>query len=1414
MSLRIGLDVGSITSKIVVLNSASRIVYQKYCRHYSDVKKTTLQMLKMVSNRYPNAVVTMNIAGSAGISLARQLQIPFVQEVMACTEAVERFIPEADVVIELGGEDAKIIYFRDGIEQRMNSACAGGTGAFIDQIAALLQTDAAGLNELAKGYQKIHPIASRCGVFAKTDVQLLLNEGISKEDIAASVFQSVVTQTISGLACGRPIRGKVAFLGGPLTYLSELRQRFIETLELEKPDIVFPPNSQYFVAYGAAFCSVKSNPIQLSELCRRLEADSLSSSRLGIDTLPRLFAGEEELKAFRERHQRAKVPRGDLETYKGPAFLGIDAGSTTTKIVLMGASNDELLYTLYESNKGNPLKSVMDGLADLYAKMPKGVFIANSAVTGYGEGLVKAALKIDVGEVETVAHYKAAAKFLPNVDFILDIGGQDMKCIKVKNGAIDHLMLNEACSAGCGSFLESFAHSLNIPIGEFASIALRSDQPVNLGSRCTVFMNSKVKQVQKEGVTLPNLFAGLSYSVIKNAIQKVMKLRNPEELGEHIIVQGGTFYNEAVLRAFELLIQKEVVRPDIAGMMGAYGCAIIAKERYEEGKVSEILNIEQLKAFTCQTSHSRCKLCANNCPLTISRFQDKRIFITGNRCERGAGKTRKKTELPNLYTYKYKRLFDYKSLDTEKAKRGRVGIPRVLNMYENYPFWHTFFTKLGFEVILSPKSSKKLFEKGMESIPSESVCYPAKLTHGHIQSLAEQDVDLIFYPSVIYEKKETRETTNHFNCPVVASYPEVIRINMDILKEKKIPFIQPFLSLKNERTITNGLAICFPEIPKKEIAQAVKAGLREAAQVKQDIRRKGEEIIQYLKETGKKGIVLAGRPYHVDPEINHGISELITMNGMAVLTEDSISHLAEAEKDPRVVNQWTYHARLYRAARVVARCKELELVQLVSFGCGLDAVTGDMVQEILEENGKMYTAIKIDEMNNPGSARIRIRSLKAAMDERQHRHLKPVKRKETKKYPLFTKKMKQDYTILIPQMSPIHFDLYEAALQSEGYKAELLPEVTPEAVDAGLRYVNNDACYPAVLTVGQLVQALKSGNYDLNRTALIMSQTGGACRATNYIALLRRALRDAGMDQIPVISLNALGLEKHPGFSLSFRLIRKLIAATVYGDALMRMICRIRPYEMKKGSTNALHKKWLDICIRSLAKFRFTEYRKILSEMVEEFDRLPVVFANKPRIGVVGEILVKFHPDANNKIVELIENEGGEAVIPDILDFFLYCAFDRGANLEKSKLWIPVRHEVIRFLEMFRKPLKEALQKSTRFSAPHTIYELADMARALLSLANKAGEGWLLTAEMLELIKAGVHNIACVQPFACLPNHVTGRGIIRGLKKLHPEANITVIDYDASESPVNQINRLKLMLATAFKNEERTNRDQTIKQAF
>ncbi|WP_202903349.1 2-hydroxyacyl-CoA dehydratase [Gorillibacterium massiliense] len=1397
--MHIGLDVGSTTAKLVAVSGMGQILFQVYKRHLSDVKKTALQLLEELRSLFPDAEATMQISGSAGLALAKPMGVSFIQEVVACTDAVERFIPDADVVIELGGEDAKIIYLSGGVEQRMNSACAGGTGAFIDQIAALLQTDAEGLNELAKRYEVLYPIASRCGVFAKTDVQPLLNEGARREDISASIFQSVVAQTIGGLACGRPIRGKVAFLGGPLTFLSELRKRFAETLKLTPENAVFPENAQYFVALGAAFGSRKDEALPLAVWLKRLRQSEFSVSD-GSATLPPLFRDADELEDFRTRHREASASRGDLSGYEGPCYLGIDAGSTTTKIVLTG-QEDELLYTFYGSNKGNPLQSVIDGMKDLYAQLPMSAYIARSAVTGYGEGLIKAALCADIGEIETVAHYKAAYKFRPDVDLILDIGGQDMKCMKIRNGTIDSVLLNEACSAGCGSFLESFSQALGLEVKEFAEQALLAEHPVDLGSRCTVFMNSKVKQVQKEGATVPDLSAGLSYSVIKNALQKVIKLRNPADLGERVVVQGGTFLNEAVLRAFELQTGANAVRPDIAGIMGAYGCALIARESWQEGEVGSLLSLEELESFTYGVTRRRCGLCGNRCLLTVNKFPQSGTYITGNRCERGAGKEKAVSGIPNLSRYKYDRLFAYESLPSEVAPRGTVGIPRVLNMFENYPLWHTFFTKLGYRVVLSPATDKGLYEKGLESVPSESACYPAKLAHGHIESLLEKGVDLIFYPSVVYEKKEMEEASNHYNCPVVASYPEVIRTNMDGLKERNVPYFNPFVTLDNQKALASELARTFPDIPKKEVLAAVAAAWEEQDAFRAEIRRKGEETLQYLQETGRKGIVLAGRPYHVDPGVNHGIPELIAGYGMAVLTEDSIAHLGHIDHPLRVVNQWTYHARLYRAASYVAEMSNLELVQLTSFGCGLDAVTADMVQEILENQNKMFTLLKIDEIRNLGAPRIRIRSLMAAMKEREGKGVAPHETAKPVERVLFTKEMKQDYTIIGPQMSPIHFELLEKAAQAEGFKLEVLPKVGRQDVDEGLKYVNNDACYPAVLTIGQILAALKSGKYDLTRTAVMMSQTGGGCRATNYISLLRKALKEAGMEQVPVISVSANGIEKHPGMKFTTAFVLRLVAAGAYGDLLMRVLHRVRPYERTEGSADLLFRKWMDICKASLLDFKYSEYKKIARDIVKEFSALPLYEIRKPRVGIVGEILVKFHPDANNQIIAEIEKEGGEAVIPDFLDFMLYCAYNATYKTKQYGTgWKgQTGHLIIAMIERLRKPIKDALQTSGRFRPFHSIYELAAKAKRLLSVGNQTGEGWFLTAEMMELLDDHVFNIVCVQPFACLPNHVVGRGMIKGLKALYPDANIAALDFDAGASSVNQLNRLKLMMAAAFK---------------
>lgn len=1415
--LHLGLDVGSTTVKLVVLDENDGLVYGNYKRHFSDIKSTIVNLIEEAYTKFNDCRITIMITGSGGLAVSKWLDVPFIQEVIASTKTVERFIPQTDVVIELGGEDAKIIYFKDGIEQRMNGTCAGGTGAFIDQMAVLLQTDAQGLNDMAKNHKVIYPIASRCGVFAKTDIQPLLNEGAAKEDLAASIFQAVVNQTISGLACGKPIRGNVAFLGGPLYFLSELRSRFTETLKLKDNEVIFPENSQLFVAMGAALASKESNEISFLALHNKLPGLK-GASEYEVNRLRALFANEEELNEFNERHSKYKVKRTNLSQYEGDCFLGVDAGSTTTKAALIG-EDGSLLYSYYGSNQGKPLALTIEILKEIYGKLPPKAKIASSAVTGYGEGLIKSALKIDIGEIETIAHYKAADFFLPGVDFILDIGGQDMKCMKVKDGVIDSIMLNEACSSGCGSFIETFAKSLNMSVQDFAKAAVLSKEPVDLGSRCTVFMNSRVKQAQKEGATVGDISSGLSYSVIKNALYKVIKLRNPEDMGERIIVQGGTFYNDSVLRSFELISEREVVRPDISGIMGAFGVALIARERYDKNYKTTLIGLEGLNNLKIKSNMARCGLCGNNCLLTINKFSDGGIFVSGNRCERGVNKGKKSKEIPNLYDYKYNRMFNYIPLSKEEAKRGTIGIPRVLNMYENYPFWFTFFNELGFRVELSRRSSKEVYEMGMETIPSESACYPAKLVHGHIIDLVEKKVDIIFYPCIPVDKKEQEGADNKYSCPIVTSYPEVIKNNVDILREKNIHLMTPFLPMDEEKRLARRL---YEElkglgISKKEVLEAANKAWVERENCRNDIRIKGEEVLAYLERTGKKGIVLAGRPYHVDPEIQHGIASLITEYDMAVLTEDSIAHLGAVERPLRVVDQWVYHSRLYAAAHFVATKENLELVQLTSFGCGLDAVTADQVEEILKGHNKIYTLIKIDEVSNLGAVRIRMRSLKAAIEERDRMGIKPKNEyRPIEKIP-FTSEMRQKHTILAPQMSPIHFQFVQEAFSSSGYNMEVLPSVDKGAVEEGLKYVNNDACYPSIIVVGQMIEALKSGKYDPNNTSLMITQTGGGCRASNYVGFLRKALKEAGFEQIPVISLNYVGLESNPGFTISYSMIKKALVALLFGDLFMRVLYRVRPYEKITGSANLLYENWVEKCKKVIKEGNFKLAKRYVYEIVEDFDNLEILDIKKPRVGVVGEILVKYHPTANNDIVGVLESEGAEAVVPDLTDFFLYCAYDETFKYKylsgnfKSKI---ISDAVIWAIEYFRKDMKKALEKSKRFHAPATIKELAEGAEPILSIGNQTGEGWFLTGEMVELINSGVKNIVCLQPFACLPNHVTGKGVIKELKRRYKGANVVAIDYDPGASEVNQINRIKLMLAVADKNLEEDYKVESVSTAI
>ena len=1464
---QLGIDVGSTTVKAVVLDG-NRRMFSDYRRHNADVRASLGALLADIDRALPGARVHAAITGSGGLTTARAMGIPFVQEVIAGTEATQRLHPEVDVVIELGGEDAKLTYLHPTPEQRMNGTCAGGTGAFIDQMATLLHTDAAGLGELATRHTQLYPIASRCGVFAKSDIQPLINQGAAHEDLAASIFNAVATQTIAGLACGRPIRGTVMFLGGPLHFLPALREAY-KTLLPKADAFVTPDDAQLYVAIGAALLADKeatkrqrqaeeagATPIdaggeRLSALMKRLAAAPVQVESPRMDPL---FATPEDRDEFMARHSLDVIPKASLDEAQGRCWLGIDAGSTTIKAVVID-SQDRIVFTHYASNEGDPVTAAVDIVRAVRGALPQGCEIGRSCSTGYGEGLVKSALTLDEGEIETMAHYRAAEFICPGVTSVIDIGGQDMKYLRIRDHAVDSISVNEACSSGCGSFLQTFAQTMGTDVRSFARMAMESASPVDLGTRCTVFMNSSVKQAQKEGADVRDISAGLSYSVVRNALYKVIKLKDPSDLGEKVVVQGGTFLNDSVLRAFELLTGREVVRPDIAGLMGAYGAALTARMHDTGEGTSSLATVEALEDFSVETTRKTCRLCQNHCQMTISTFSNGERHVSGNRCERGASLERvpKKSDLPNLYDWKYKRIFGYRRLTEKKAFRGDIGVPRVLGMYENYPFWFTMLTALGFRVMISGRSNHDLFETGMESIPSENVCYPAKLVHGHIESLLDKGITTIFYPCVDYEQKLT-ESDNSFNCPIVATYPEVIRNNMERLAEPGVRFISPFINFGNRDYLPAHLSKTFKEygydIPVDEMKAALDKAWEEDAAVKAEIRAKGVETIEWMRENGVRGIVLAGRPYHLDPEINHGIPEVIVGLGMAVLTEDSIID-ARLERPLRVVDQWSYHSRLYEAAARVGDEPDLAMVQLNSFGCGVDAITADQVQEILEGRGDVHTVLKIDEVSNLGAAKIRLRSLDAAITERasltadsdeeaatgtRGEELAPASsvglvsgavdtaalrdpsgdaaREEEARHihprAVFTEEMREaGYEILAPQMSPIHFRFLTPLFASAGLKVRVLEHTTRASMEVGLKYVNNDSCYPAIVVIGQLLEEFISGRADPDRTAVGITQTGGMCRATNYAALLRKGLRDAGYPQVPVIALSVQGIEDNPGFHLGAAQIHKAIQAFVIGDAIQSMLLRVRPYEERPGSAMELYRTWDGYVQEWITTGRVaalggrTSYSKIIRECVRAFDALPLRdIPRKPRVGLVGEILVKFHPDANNHAVDVIEAEGCEAELPGLMQFFhnsvATAAWDK-ENLGidgKQRYIMPI---VLWALKKYEKPVHRAFAATNGKFEPHRpIEEMISRSQDIARLGNQAGEGWYLTAEMVDMIEHGCPNIICAQPFACLPNHVVGKGMFRALRTRYPEANIVAVDYDPGASEVNQLNRIKLMLATAL----------------
>ena len=1535
--------------------------------------------------------IRLAITGSGGLALADNLHVPFVQEVIAETRAIDQEYPQADVIIELGGEDAKITYLKPTPEQRMNGSCAGGTGAFIDQMATLLDTDAAGLNDMAKSYETLYPIASRCGVFAKTDLQPLINDGAAKPDLAASIFTAVATQTIAGLASGRPIHGTVIFLGGPLFFMSELREAFHRALEGKVDEFIVPTDAHLYVAFGSALLA--GEPDQLEDgvhfearTCEDIleNLEDLKNLPANTPTMPPLFPTEAERETFNERHHREHVHIGTLEGAIGPHFLGIDAGSTTIKATLVN-DDREIVWSSYATNEGSPLTAAVNIVKKIQNELPQDAWIARSCATGYGEGLITTGLHLDEGVVETMAHYRGAEMASPGVTAVIDIGGQDMKYLAISDGVIDSIAVNEACSSGCGSFLQTFAQSMGLTIQEFTQAALNSTHPVDLGSRCTVFMNSSVKQAQKEGASMEDIAAGLCYSVVRNALYKVIKLRDSGELGDTVVVQGGTFLNDAVLRAFELLTEREVTRPNIAGLMGAYGAALTARMHYSDVSdgldgepddaantgikqividgvthtASNIISGEDLDHLSMTSERDVCKLCQNHCKLTITTFQDGSRYVTGNRCERGGDSKKQRSDRPNLYDYKYKRCFAYRRLTDKKATRGEIGIPRVLNMYENYPFWFTLLTSLGFKVMISGRSSHELFETGIESIASENICYPAKLVHGHVKWLLNKGIKTIFYPCVSYEENLVPDTDNHYNCPVVANYPVVIGANMPELREEGVRYMRPYFNMANHELMIDRIVeeFAWADVTREEAETAVKAAYAENEVFKHDVQMEGLKALAYMKEHNCRGIVLAGRPYHIDPEVNHGIPETICALGIVVLSEDSICELqpgqklalseflAEGEEDPRkknangfrhvgdrkvtkmplrVTNQWAYHSRLYAAANFVASYPGLELVQLNSFGCGLDAITTDQVSEILADKADVYTMLKIDEVSNLGAAKIRLRSLKAAVEERERNHKRAVaasmptkqdqpgnadavadakakldevkaqlkaaeaelKAAETaaikqagqggfrktgsaaptpgrqimldtvmKANPKLTEAVKaasrraaengigesregkktahnsatmskyanripfgkdmKDYTIVAPQMSPIHFSLVESVIRSGGYKFDILKHASRDDVEIGLKYVNNDACYPAIMVIGQLLNAILEGKYNPDTTALAITQTGGMCRATNYFGLIRKALVDAGYPQIPVIAISTQGIEDNPGFKATPSLLHRAVKALVIGDLLMKCLYRVRPYEVTAGSADKLYETW-DVIVRETLEHHgfsktarkfigkgYLPYQELVKEIVRSFDKLPLKDEpRKVRVGVVGEILVKYQPDANNHVVDVIESQDCEAVVPGIMEFMTTRPYIADWNehylgMGGSKLGYALMRKG---LDLYLNPVRKAIGLANgKFSQDLPMPELVKKAGEVTSVGVQAGEGWLLTAEILELIESGCPNVICAQPFACLPNHVTGRGMFGKIRRLHPEANIVSIDYDPGASEANQLNRIKLMISAAKK---------------
>ncbi|WP_300462601.1 acyl-CoA dehydratase activase-related protein [Desulfobacula sp.] len=1403
---RAGIDIGSTTSKIIIFGHDGSPLFMDYRRHDTRTKQSLIDGFHHILKALGDITICLTLTGSAGMGLSELFGIPFIQEVVASAELAQVHYPDVRTLIDIGGEDSKLIFF-DGhgrSDIRMNGNCAGGTGAFIDQMAVLLGVPFEEFNGLAEHYQCIHPIASRCGVFAKTDVQALMSRGVSGRDIAASVFNAVAVQTLTTLCRGFKPGPKILFTGGPLTFMPMLRDILAEKMTLNKSDIVVPPHPELFPAMGAAMAS-ETNTFErsISQLLALMSEDHPVCSPDNKSD-GGLFADAHEFEEWMQT-RFTPVDRIDLTDLDGrDAFVGIDTGSTTTKMVLVDREG-RMALSYYAYNKGDHIVSVKKGLnyfADMIRQQDIDVHVRATAVTGYGEDLIKTAFKLDLGIVETLAHVMAARHVARDTSFILDIGGQDMKAMFVDHGGVYKIEINEACSSGCGTFLQTFAEILNRSVESFSALACTAVSPCDLGSRCTVFMNSRVKQFLREGAELKDIAAGLAYSVVRNCLNKVLKIKNFNDLGDNIVVQGGTFLNPSVHRAFEKLTGKKVYCPDIAGLMGAFGSALAGRDYFYKEKLpcSSPINLAQFgQEGNYKKTFIQCKGCSNHCVVSKLQFDDSRVFYTGNRCERKFSNGGKNAEKGfNFADYEADLIFN-RTLKPAGAPRLCIGIPRVLNMFENFPFWCTLFVETGMEVKLSSQSNAGLYEKGVDTVMSDSICFPAKLVHGHIIELMEKDIDRVFYPMVVYERDEN-QGANTYNCPIVTGYPAVIKSAIDPEGGYGIPFDIPPLNLKDRHLFKKSCRQYFKQlgIGNRQFSTAFSKAMTAYMDFRQTIKDKAAEVMAKASRENRQVVVIAGRPYHLDRFINHGAVEMLSKMGIDVISAGSIPTVADGKND-QVLTQWAYTNRMYNAGKYTAAHPTMEMVQLNSFGCGLDAIATDELTEILKHSGKNLTVVRIDEIASPGSIQLRLRTLVETMkirrnNTRKHDHAR-------KQLPLFTHQ-DRNKKILVPFFSKLYSPFVKSISESTGYHFEVLPPSDKQSLELGLKYTNNEICYPAIIIVGDILKALESGKYDVSDVAVGITQTGAQCRASNYVALIKKALLAAGYD-VPVITvhLKTTNLNDQPGFNFSkLALLKKGLYSIAFADALLMMCYPLLVREKIKGSAWRLVEHYTDLWHSSGGNDP-DKTLCLLKKAVTDFNTLPLNPGPFPRIGIVGEIYAKYNDFCNHNVVGWLTENGVEIELPCLINFFtqgfVNFKVDRKTNIEKKSILWPLSVLLERHADKYIRQVDHILKQHRFYKPVTTINDLAENAAQVVDLSIQFGEGWLIPGEVIKMAQDGIENILCLQPFGCIANQVIAKGIEKKLKDLYPNLNILFIDLDANTSEANLFNRLHFLVKNA-----------------